>query len=148
MATKIKMIDYYWEKVYCLSKSVFQQNNLKQYSLVINYSRFNYHGNEISNQGKFLCLILTACEISNKSNKRLLKYCIFIFSMPCSIAPVMSYLSEMKLKIYKMAPSILLKFLTLKWDISRTIWRIKDSDGSFFAYCHTRSFELNFFRPE
>ena len=34
-----------------------------------------------------------------------------------------------------MITSILLKFLTLKWDISRTMWRIKVSDGScFFAF--------------
>ena len=33
-----------------------------------------------------------------------------------------------------MAISILLKFLTLKWDISRTIWRIEVSDGSLFLH--------------
>ena len=65
---------------------------------VVNYSRFSYHGNEISNQAKFLCLILTACEISHESNKRLLKYCTLIFSMPCSIAPVTSYLSDNEAK--------------------------------------------------
>ena len=53
-----------------------------------------------------------------------------------------------RLKIYKMATSILLKFLTLKWDISRTIWRIKVNDGSFFGIFHALSFELNFFRPK
>ena len=52
-------------------------------------------------------------------------------------------------KIYKMATSILLKFLTLKWDISRTISRIEVSDDSFFFFIfHALSFELNFFRPE
>ena len=44
-----------------------------------------------------------------------------------------------------MAAFILLKFLTLKWAISRTIWRIKVSDGSFFFIFHALSFELNFF---
>ena len=46
-----------------------------------------------------------------------------------------------------MATSMLLKFLTLKWDISRTIWRIEVSDGSFFCIFHalSNSFELNFF---
>ena len=45
-----------------------------------------------------------------------------------------------------MAMSILLKFLTLKWNISRTIWCIEVGDGSFF-FCifHALSFELNFF---
>ena len=50
-----------------------------------------------------------------------------------------------RLKIYKMATSILLKFLTLKWDISRTICPIKVSDGSFFCIFYTLSFELNFY---
>ena len=57
---------------------------------------------------------------------------------------MMSYLSENEAKPYKMATSILLKFLTLKWDISRTIWQIEVSDGSFFCIFHVLSFELNF----
>ena len=44
-----------------------------------------------------------------------------------------------------MATSILLKFLTLKWNISRTIWRIEVGDGLFFFFFHALSFELNFF---
>ena len=45
--------------------------------------------------------------------------------------------------------SILPKFLTLKWNISRTIWRIEVGDSSFFCIVHALSFELNFFfRPE
>ena len=51
----------------------------------------------------------------------------------------------MRLKSYKMVASILLKFLTLGWDISRTIWRIKVNDGSFFCSFHAFSFELNLF---
>ena len=47
--------------------------------------------------------------------------------------------------MYKMATSILLKFLTLKWNISRTIWRIEVGDGSFFCIIHALSFELNIF---
>ena len=43
---------------------------------------------------------------------------------------------------------MLLKFLTLKWNISRTIWRIEVGDGSLFCISHALSFELNFFRPE
>ena len=41
--------------------------------------------------------------------------------------------------------SILLKFLTLKWNISKTNWHIEVGDGSFFCIFHTLSFELNFF---
>ena len=44
-----------------------------------------------------------------------------------------------------MATSILLKFLTLKWNISRTIWHIEVGDGSFFSIFYALSFELNFF---
>ena len=40
----------------------------------------------------------TACKISNKSNKRLMRYCTFIFPMSCNIASVMSYLSENEAK--------------------------------------------------
>ena len=51
----------------------------------------------------------------------------------------------MRLETYKMAASIFLKFLTLKCDISRTIWRIEVSDGSLFCIFHALSFELNLF---
>ena len=44
-----------------------------------------------------------------------------------------------------MATSILLKFLTLKWNISRTIGPIEVGDGSFFCIFHALSCELNFF---
>ena len=48
----------------------------------------------------------------------------------------------MRLKTYKMAMSILPKFLTLKWNISRSIWCIEVGDGCFFCICHALSFEL------
>ena len=48
----------------------------------------------------------------------------------------------MRLKTYKMAMSILPNFVTLKWNISRTIWRIDVGDGSFFCICHALAFEL------
>ena len=38
--------------------------------------------------------VLIACEVSNKSNKRLLRYWTLIFYMSCRIACVTSYLSE------------------------------------------------------
>ena len=44
-----------------------------------------------------------------------------------------------------MATSILLKFLTLKWNISRTTGRIEVGDGSSFCILHALSFGLNFF---
>ena len=51
----------------------------------------------------------------------------------------------MRLETYKMATSILLKFQTLKCDISRTIWRIEVSDSSLFSIFHALSFERNLF---
>ena len=75
-----------------------------------------------------------------------MRYCTFIFSISCSIASVTSYfIGKKRLKIYKMAMSMLLKFLTLKCNISRTIWRIEVGDGSLFCISHALSFELNFF---
>ena len=59
-----------------------------------------------------------------------------------------SYLSENEAKIFKMVTSMLLKFLTMKWIISRTICRLEVSDDSFYCIFHALSFELNFFRPE
>ena len=48
-----------------------------------------------------------------------------------------------------MAMSILPKFLTLKWNISRTIWRIEVGDDSFFAFFALFHLSLTFsFRPE
>ena len=58
----------------------------------------------------------------------------FRFPVSCRIASVTSYLSETRLKIYKTATSILLKF--------------EVSDGSFFGIFTLFHFELNFFRLE
>ena len=52
---------------------------------------------------------------------------------------------KMRLKTYKMATSILLKFLTLELDISRTIRRTDVSDGSFFGIFHALVVEPNLF---
>ena len=55
----------------------------------------------------------------------------------------------MRLKTYKMAISILPKFLTMKWNISRIIWRIEVGDRSFFFSIFTLfHLSLTFFRPE
>ena len=55
---------------------------------------FDCHGNKIQYEATFLCQVLAACKVSNKSNRRLLRYCTFIFSLSCSIASVTSYLSK------------------------------------------------------
>ena len=62
------------------------------------YSRFSRHSNKIWNQAKFLCLLITACKLSNKSKQSLLRYCTFIFSVSWRIASVTSYLSENEAK--------------------------------------------------
>ena len=59
-----------------------------------------------------------------------------------------SYLSENEAVTYKMEMFILPKFLTLKWNISRTIRRIEVGVAPFFFIFHALSFEQNFFRPE
>ena len=56
-----------------------------------------------------------------------------------------SYLRENEPENLQMPTSILLKFLILGWDISRTIWRIEVSDGSLFCNFHSFSFELKLF---
>ena len=96
-------------------------------------------------QAKLTCLLLTACKISNKSNKRLMRYCTFIFQYLAALRLWRHILLKKRLKIYKMATSILPKSLTLKWNISRTIWRIEVGDGSLFCIFHALLFELNFF---
>ena len=55
---------------------------------------------------------------------------------------------EQAVELYKMAMSILPKFLTLKWNISRTIWSTEVGDGSFFAFFTLFHLSLTFFRPE
>ena len=55
----------------------------------------------------------------------------------------------MRLKTHKMAMPIFPKFLTLNWNISRTISRIEVGDGSIVSIFHALSFDRNFFfRPE
>ena len=55
-----------------------------------------------------------------------------------------SYLSENEAKNRQNGDVILLKFLTLGCNISRTNWRIEVSDGSLFCTFHALSFEPNF----
>ena len=57
-----------------------------------------------------------------------------------------SYLCEDEAETFKMATSILRKFLTLEWDVSRTIWRIEVREDSFFFHFFCAlSFELNLY---
>ena len=54
----------------------------------------------------------------------------------------------MRLKNLQNGDVHLAKILDLKWDVSRTIWRIEVSEGLFLCIFHVLLFELNFFRPE
>ena len=58
-----------------------------------------------------------------------------------------SYLSENEAENLQNGDVHLVQFLTLKWNISRTIWRIEVGDGSFFLFFifHALSFERNLF---
>ena len=114
-----------------------------------NYSRSSYHNKEIWNQAKFLCLILTACKISNESNKRLLRYCTLIFSMSCRIASVTSCLSKNEAKNLQNGDIHLAQFPDFEMGYLENhlaywsqLWLI------FFFIFHALSIELNFFRPE
>ena len=109
-----------------------------------NYSLFSCHSNEIWKQAKFICFLLTACKISNKSNKRLLRYCTFIFLMSCRIASVTSYLSENEAKNLQNGDVHLAQIPSFGWNISRTIWHIVFSDGSFFALFKLLHLSLTF----
>ena len=63
-----------------------------------NYSCLSFHSNEIYSQAKFICTLVTACKIPNKSNKGPMRYCTLIFSMSRSIASMTSYLSQNEAK--------------------------------------------------
>ena len=93
---------------------------------------------------RWLDSIRTASDRPAKCDTQPRHKCWFV--MLISIA---SAIPIMMLKIYKMETSILLKLLTLEWDISITIWRTEVSDGSifftFFTLFHLSSI---FFRPE
>ena len=56
-----------------------------------------------------------------------------------------SYVSENEAKNLQNGDVRLAQISDFEMDISRTIWRIKVSDGSFFCIFHALSFELNFF---
>ena len=68
-----------------------------------------FHSSKIWNEAKFLCQVLTTCKVSNKSNRRLLRYCTLIFSLSCSIASVTSYLTDV--------------IFNWKWGWKPTKWR-------------------------
>ena len=85
-------------------------------------------------------------KISNKSNKRLMRYCTFIFSMSCSIASVTSYSSENEAKNLQNGNVHIAQIPDFEMEyLENHIWYIEVGDGSFFFIFHAISFELNFF---
>ena len=136
-------------KLYCF-KSFFEKrfsssNRLFVFLITDNCFDFGCHSNEIRNQAKFLCQGLTACKISNNWTKDSWDIALSFFYCLAGLRLWRPIYLKMRLKTYKMPMSILLKFLTLRWDISRTIWRIEVSDGSFFCVFHALSCEFNLF---
>ena len=81
----------------------------------------------------------------NQIEQKISKILYYYFLLFCSIASVTSYLSENEAKNLKMATYILLEFLALISDVSRTIWHIEVSDGSFICIFHALPFQLNLF---
>ena len=70
-------------KLYCF-KLLFEHHScLKNrpfvFSITDNNFDFGCHSNEIWNQARILCRVLKACKVSNKTSRRLLRYCTFIF---------------------------------------------------------------------
>ena len=132
---KLYCFKLFFEKCFCLNNWPFvfqlfwfwlpQQRNLKS--------------------SKIPLLISNSLQNCKPIKQKTLKIVHVHFFIICWIASVTSYYAKMRLKIYKMATSILLKFLTLGWEISRAIWRIEVSDGSFFGIFHVVSFELKLF---
>ena len=58
------------------------------------------------------------------------------------------YLSQNEAKNLQNGDVHIAEIPDLKWNISRTIWRIEVCDGSFFCIFHALSCELNFFSTE
>ena len=56
-----------------------------------------------------------------------------------------SYLSESEAENLQNGDAHLPQIHDFEWNISRTIWRIEVSEGSFFRIFHALSFELNVF---
>ena len=85
-------------KLYCFKlrfKHHFCLNNRPfVFSIIDSNFDSGCHSNKIWNEAKFLCQVLTACKVSNKSNRRLLRYCTFNFPLSYSIVSVTSYLIE------------------------------------------------------
>ena len=70
--------------------------------------------------------------MSSKLNKRLMRYCTFVFSLCCRSASVTSYLSAIESENLQNGNIHPAQIPDFEQDSSRTIWRIVVSDGSFF----------------
>ena len=92
-----------------------------------------------------LCQVLTACKVSNKSNRRLLRYCTFIFSSSCSIASVTSYLSETEAENLQNGAVHLAQIPDFEMEYLEN--HLAHWGQWWLAFCIFRalSFELNFF---
>ena len=88
---------------------------------------------------------LISSEISNKSNKKLLRYCTFIFSMSCMIVSVTSYLSENEAKNLQNGDVHLAQIPHFEMEYLENYLAIEVSDGSFFFILYALSFEHNLF---
>ena len=84
-------------------------------------------------------------KVSNKSNRRLLRYCTFIFLLSCSIASVTSYLIENEAEIFQNGDVHLAQIPDFEMEYRDNHLAREVGDGSFLCISHTLSFELNFF---
>ena len=73
VAIKLYCSKLHFEHYFCLNNRCFV------FSTIDNNFDSGCHSNKIWNEAKFLCQVLTTCKVSNKSNRRLLRYSTFIF---------------------------------------------------------------------
>ena len=119
--------ELFFEKHLCLNNRPFVFNNRQLFFILVAIATKS----EIKRNS--FCQVLTACKILNKSNKDFRDIALLIFSLCCRIASATSSLSENEAKNLQIGDVHLGKFLTLKWDILRTIWLIEVSEGFFFC---------------
>ena len=139
VAIKLYCFKLHFEHQFCLNTRPFA------FSIIDNNFDSGCHSNKIWNEAKFLCQVLTACKVSNKSDRRLLRYCTFIFSLSCSIASVTSYFIENEAENLQNGDAHLTQIPVFEMEYLENHlahwgrWRL------VFCIFHALSFELNFF---
>ena len=123
-----------FEHHFCLNNRPFV------FSIIDNNFDSGCHGNKIWNEAKFLCQVLTACKVSNKSNRRLPRYCTFIFSLA-----VTSCLTENEAENLQNGDVHLAQIPDFEMEYLKNHLTRWGRWWLFFCIFRTLSFELTFF---